>query len=110
VNVVPSHIASPAGSTAPTSWCDQPAGSDEALCDTENVWPPMFTLAVRFVPLLTDANTTAVPLPVPDAPLVTVSHVGSLLVAVHEHQLPVVTATDVEPPPAASVADPGEIA
>jgi hypothetical protein len=70
----------------------------------------MLTSAVRFVPLFTDADTTAVPLPVPDAPLVTVSQVGSLLVAVHEHQLPVVTVTDVDPPPAASAADPGEIA
>lgn len=60
-------------------------------------------------PAFAAAVSVTVPLPVPDAPLETVSHDGVLLVAVHEHQLPVVTATDVVPPFAVNDALVGEI-
>jgi hypothetical protein len=57
---------------------------------------------------LAPAATATVPLPLPLAPLVTVSQLGSLLVAVHEHQLGVVTLKLVASPLAASDAEAGD--
>jgi hypothetical protein len=53
-----------------------------------NVWPPIVTNAVRPPVLFAATLIVTEPLPLPDAPPVTTSHDGSLLVAVHEHQLP----------------------
>ena len=67
-----------------------------------NVCPAIVAVADRAPALLGAALSVTVPLPVPDAPLVTVNHpVVSLLVAVHEHQLPAVTATVAVSPPVA---------
>jgi hypothetical protein len=60
-----------------------------------NVCPAIVTDPVRAAPLFAAMLTAAAPFPMPDAPLVTVSH-ESLAVADHEHHADVVTATDVE--------------
>jgi hypothetical protein len=62
----------------------------------------MATVVCRAPLLLVAAESVTVPLPVPDAPLVTVSQLGSPLVAVHEHQLPVVTLIDPVSPAVAN--------
>jgi len=49
------------------------------------------TVVDRVAPLLAVADTVIVPLPLPLAPPVTVSQLGSPAVALHEHKLPVVT-------------------
>jgi hypothetical protein len=82
---------------------------DAACCDAVKVWPPIVTVALRAGPLFAAADTVTAPSPVPDAPLVTVSHV-SLLAAVHVHQLPAVTEMVAVPPSTVKVVDPGEIA
>ena len=51
--------------------------------------------------MLADAVRFTVPLPVPVAPLVTVSQLVLLLAAVHEHPSGAVTLVDVVPAPAA---------
>ena len=56
------------------------------------------------------ALSVTVPLPLPDAPLVIVSQLGSLDDAVHVHQLPVLIVTVAVSPPAASDWLAGEIA
>src|SRR5262249_25126273 len=58
----------------------------------------MVAVVDRAGPLFAPALSVTLPLPVPDAPLVTASHVGSLLTADQLHQLPVVTATVAAPP------------
>src|SRR5580765_4292055 len=72
-------------------------------CDAVNVWPPIVTNAVRPPALFAATLIVMVPFPLPDEPPVTVSHDGSLLAALHEHQLPAVTA--IEPPPPALAND-----
>jgi len=68
---------------------------------TVNVWPPIDRDAVRACPVVFGAtwNTTA-PVPVPEAPLVTVSQLA-LLVALHSQPLDVFTLM-VPVPPVAS--------
>ena len=68
---------------------------------TENVWPPIVSVPVRGVPLgFAVALNATVPLPVPLAPLVTVSQGVLLLTPVHAHPASVVTAVDPVPPAA----------
>ena len=72
-------------------------------CVTVNVWVPIVRVPVRWlVPALAEALKLTLPLPLPDAPAVTVSHPVLLLTPVHAH--PVGAVTDVEPvPPAATI-------
>src|SRR5262245_30390136 len=87
-----SNTASPGTPTAPMSWCDHgfgPVGTPLA-CETLNERLAIATVPVRAGPPLAAIPIVTVPLPVPDAPLVTVSHVA-LLVAVHEQVLSAVT-------------------
>src|SRR5919199_6442932 len=70
----------------------------------------MVTVAVRAGPAFVPALTVTVPLPAPDAALVTVSHDVSLLLALHVHQLPADIVIVAAPPPAANGAVDGEIA
>lgn len=74
-----------------------------------SVWPAIVAVAERDPALFVAAESVTVPLPVPDAPLVTLNHVVSFEVAVHEHQLPVVTATVPFPPLAENDCDVGVI-
>ena len=68
---------------------------------TENVWPPIVSVPVRGVPLgFADTLKATVPLPLPFAPLVTVSQDVLLLTPVHAHPVGAVTAVDPVPPPA----------
>jgi hypothetical protein len=59
--------------------------------------PAMVAVELRAPPALAAALNVTVPLPVPDAPPVTVTH-ESGSVAVHEHQLSVVTVIVAVPP------------
>jgi hypothetical protein len=67
-----------------------------------NVWPAIVAVADRGPLLLVATLSVAEPLPVPDPPLVTASHAGAELAAVHAHQLEVVTVTPTVPPAAAN--------
>jgi hypothetical protein len=69
-----------------------------APCTAVNVCPAIVASTVRAPAALGAMLKTTVPLPVPELPLVIVSD-GSLLTAVHEHQLPAVTVTLAVPPP-----------
>jgi hypothetical protein len=72
------------------------------VCVTVNVCPPIVIVAVRdTVLVLAAALKLTVPLPVPLAPAVTVSHVA-LLAAVHAQPVPAVTLTEPVPPPLAT--------
>lgn len=62
----------------------------------------------ELVPVFAVAVNATEPLPVPDAPAVTVSHV-TLLVAVHVQPAPTVTAAVPEPPDEGIVALAGEM-
>ena len=75
------------------------ASHDEApACDTVNACPATVTVPVRGDDELFASTLNAtVPLPVPDAPAVTVTHV-TLLVAVHSQPVSAVTATEPVPP------------
>src|SRR5919198_3075895 len=75
---------------------EKPHGA--ASCAAVNVWLAIVAVAVRAPAGLGAMLMEIVPFPVPDSPLVIVSD-GSLLTAVHEHQLPVVTLTIAVPPP-----------
>jgi hypothetical protein len=75
---------------------------------TVNVWPAIVTVPVRAFPVLAFARMATVPLPVPDAPLVTVSHCA-FAAAVHAQVEPVATVTDSVPPFAATAPLVGEI-
>jgi hypothetical protein len=76
---------------------------------TVNVRPPIDAVPVRATPVLAAADTVTLPLPVPLAPAVIVSH-DALEVAVHAHdEADAVTATAAVPPSAAMVALDGEI-
>ena len=67
-------------------------------------------MAARGPALLVATLSVTVPLPVPDAPLVTAIQDGAELDAVHAHQLLVVTVTVAPPPAAANDWLPGLIA
>ena len=70
-------------------------------CVTVNVCPAMVTVPVRgaALPLMAAANAT-VPLPLPLAPLVTVSQDVLLLTAVHAHPDAAITLVEPVPPTA----------
>ena len=59
---------------------------------TVNVWPAIVIVPLRADPVLSDTLNPTGPLPVPDAPDVTVIH-GAPLIAVHVHPSPAVTVT-----------------
>ena len=67
-----------------------------------NVRPAMVSVPVRFLPLFEATLNLTVPLPLPDAPEVTVIH-ESLLVAVQPQPAPAETATGVPAPPSLSI-------
>ena len=72
-----------------------------AACVTVNVWPPIVSVPLRGVPLgFAVALKATEPVPLPLAPLVTVSQDVSLLTPVHAHPAGAVTAVDPVPPPA----------
>ena len=60
---------------------------------TVNVWPAIVTEPDRAAPVFAATLNPTEPFPLPEAPDVTVSHVGAVLTAVHEHPEPAVTAT-----------------
>ncbi len=62
----------------------------------------MVSVPVRFLPLFEATLNLTVPLPLPDAPEVTVIH-ESLLVAVQPQPVPAETATGVPAPPFSSI-------
>ena len=68
-------------------------GATKAAWFTVNVSPAMVTVPLRAPPVLAAMLTPTEPLPVPDAPDVTVIH-GAPLVAVHAQAAVVVTATE----------------
>jgi hypothetical protein len=63
-----------------------------APCVTPNDWSPIVIVPLRAAPVFAAAEYPTVPLPVPLAPEVTLSHDGVVLAAVHAHPLPDVTA------------------
>ena len=75
------------------------------------VCPATVSVPLRcVVPVLAAALNPTVPLPLPLAPLVTVSHDVALLTAVQAQPVAAVTLVDPVPPPAATVWLVGEIA
>jgi len=73
-------------------------------CVTMNVWPPIVSVPFRWLVFgLADALNATVPLPLPLAPLVTVSQPVLLLTPVHAQ--PVGAVTLVDPVPPAAVTD-----
>jgi hypothetical protein len=78
-------------------------------CVSANVWPPMVSVAERGPPLVALTAYCTVPLPLPFAPEVIVSH-GALLVALQAQSAPAVTLTLPAPPAAATFAVEGLIA
>jgi hypothetical protein len=73
----------------------------DVACVTVNVWPAIVNVPVRKTPGFTATVKLTVPLPVPEAPDVTVIQL-TLATAVHEHPVPAVTALEPVPPPAAT--------
>src|SRR5438067_647397 len=67
-------------------------------CDTVAARPAAVIVAVREPAVFAATDSVTVPLPLPDAPLVTVNHVGSLLSAVQEQAAPVAIETVATPP------------
>ena len=98
-------VVEPVPPVAATDWL---AGSsanvqDVAACVTENVWPPMVIVPVRELVFgFAEALKATVPLPLPLAPLVTVSHDVLLLTPVQAQPAGAVTLVDPVPPPAAT--------
>ena len=78
-------------------------GVPAAAWFTVNVWPPMVSVPLRAFPVFAAMVNDTLPLLVPLAPAVIVSH-DALLTAVHAHPDPAVTAT-VVPAPAPAGAD-----
>ncbi len=69
-----------------------------AACVTVYTWPAIVTVPVRgAVPALAATLSDTLPLPLPDAPAVTVIH-AALLSADHPHEVPAVTPTVNVPP------------
>lgn len=74
------------------------------LWPTTNVRPPMDSVPLRAGPVVGATANWTVPFPFPLPPLVIVIH-DALLVAVHSHPAPVVTATVPAPPVCATECD-----
>jgi hypothetical protein len=84
---------------------------DAAAWETVNVWPAMVSVPVRELVFgFAAALNATVPVPVPLAPLVTVSQAVSLLTPVHAHPASVVTVVDPVPPAATTDWLPGSSA
>ena len=87
----------------PPATTDSDTGETEyvhgaAACVTVKIWPAIVSVAVRSTVVVFWATLNAtVPLSVPEAPLVTVSH-AALLTAVHEHPIPIRSETVPLPP------------
>jgi len=64
--------------------------------------PVIVRVAVRAAPVFGASENCTVPFPAPDPPCITVRKLA-LLVAVHEHELGVVTEIDADPPDAGNV-------
>src|SRR4051794_26814644 len=78
-------------------------GGAGAACETVNAWPPMVSVPDRAAPVFAATVNATVPLPVPDAPPVTVSQ-PTFAPAVHAQVgADAVTVTDPEPPPSATL-------
>jgi hypothetical protein len=70
-----------------------------AACVTVNTWPAIVTVPVRdAVPAFAATRTDTLPLPLPEAPAVTVIH-ATLLSADQVHAVLAVTPTENVPPP-----------
>jgi hypothetical protein len=77
-------------------------------CVTLNTWPAIVTSPLRCVEaVLAATDIETVPLPLPLAPAVTVSH-AALLDAVHPHPVAAVTEALVVAPAAGAVNESGE--
>ena len=98
-------LAPPAGTFAPL---DASAIAQPLPWLTVNAWPPIVSTADRATLVVAAAAYWTVPLPLPFAPAVTVSH-DALLLAVHGHPSPAVTATLPEPPADGTLAAVGAI-
>ena len=82
--------------------------TDAAAWLTVNVWPAIVSVPERGdVSVLAATENCTVPLPVPDAPAVTVSH-ETLATAVHAHPAVVVTSTDPVVLPAPTDCEPAD--
>jgi hypothetical protein len=77
-------------------------GGGGAACDTVKVCPAIAIVPVRGAAVLTSTLKVTMPLPVPEAPLVTVNH-AALALAVHAHVgAEAVTATEPDVPVSAT--------
>jgi len=76
---------------------DGGGGGGAPACVTVNVWPETEIVPLRAAPVLAAALKPTLPLPLPEAPLVTVIHAAPAD-AVHVHQLPDATVNDPLPP------------
>ena len=77
-------------------------GAPAAVCDSVYICPAISTVPDRSRPVFGATSIATLPLPVPDAPMLTVIQ-DALLVAVQEHDGPAVTRI-VRLPPVASIA------
>jgi hypothetical protein len=77
------------------------------VCETVTVCPAIVSVPERAVPSLAATVAVTVPLPVPEAPAVTVMN-AALLVAVQAHALPPVTVIATAPPLLLTVAAAGD--
>ena len=108
VHAQPARVVTVVEPVPPPAATDWLAGNsayvqDVAACVTENVWPPMVIVPVRALVLgFDEALNATVPLPLPLAPLVTVSHDVLLLTPVHAQPAGAVTLVEPVPPPAAT--------
>ena len=86
---------------------DRIRASEAAACVTVKLCPAIVSVPLRGLMLLLAAALNAtVPLPLPLAPLVTVSHDVLLLTPVHAQPAGVVTAVEPVPPPAGTDCSP----
>jgi hypothetical protein len=77
-------------------------GGGGAACDTVKGCPAIVSVPVRAAAVFAAATNATVPLPVPEAPLVTVNH-GAFEFAVQPQVVAeAVTATEPEPPASAT--------
>lgn len=109
----PAPAVTPTLFLAPPDGTLAPFGGDNEIEQplawvTVNVWPPIVSTADRATLDVAAAAYWTVPLPLPFAPDVTVSH-DALLLAVHEHPSAVVTVTLPEPPADGTLAAVGAI-
>jgi hypothetical protein len=80
------------GAFWPADESENEHGAAPAACVTVNIWPAIVKVPFRAAPVLAATLYATVPLPVPVAPEVMVSH-DALLVAVHAQPDPLVTVT-----------------